>query len=147
MLTVQISPAFWFERLYSFTKMSVRLFEGKEHATSYWKYRISPSEELISKVLQFHTSNVRLLSWLLSIHSFACHICHFIYVWTYCTLYCIFSEKCIQWPGSRCWLWVRAGNIALSTTFYSCGGSRHQPSSTGDGEETYQQSKCLLQVL
>jgi len=42
--------------------MSARLFEGKEHAASYWKYRISPSEELISKVLQFHRSNVRPLS-------------------------------------------------------------------------------------
>ncbi|XP_067299989.1 putative methyltransferase DDB_G0268948 [Pseudorasbora parva] len=37
--------------------MAVRLFEGKEHAISYWKYRVSPSEELISKVLQFHRSN------------------------------------------------------------------------------------------
>ncbi|TRY97088.1 hypothetical protein DNTS_027278 [Danionella cerebrum] len=37
--------------------MAVRLFEGEEHAKSYWKYRISPSEELIGKVLQFHTRN------------------------------------------------------------------------------------------
>ncbi|KAF4109138.1 putative methyltransferase DDB_G0268948 [Onychostoma macrolepis] len=37
--------------------MAVRLFEDKEHANSYWKYRISPSEELIDKVLQFHRSN------------------------------------------------------------------------------------------
>ncbi|XP_056320843.1 putative methyltransferase DDB_G0268948 [Danio aesculapii] len=37
--------------------MAVRLFEGKEHANSYWKYRISPSEELIGKVLQFHRNN------------------------------------------------------------------------------------------
>ncbi|XP_050976086.1 putative methyltransferase DDB_G0268948 [Labeo rohita] len=37
--------------------MAVRLFEDKEHANSYWKYRISPSEELIGKVLQFHRSN------------------------------------------------------------------------------------------
>ncbi|XP_062406447.1 putative methyltransferase DDB_G0268948 [Sardina pilchardus] len=33
--------------------MSVRLFEGKEHALSYWKYRISPSEEIINKILVF----------------------------------------------------------------------------------------------
>ncbi|XP_076128506.1 putative methyltransferase DDB_G0268948 [Alosa pseudoharengus] len=33
--------------------MSVRLFEGKEHALSYWKYRISPSEEIINKILNF----------------------------------------------------------------------------------------------
>uniref|UniRef100_A0A671SY83 Zgc:162780 n=1 Tax=Sinocyclocheilus anshuiensis TaxID=1608454 RepID=A0A671SY83_9TELE len=37
--------------------MAVRLFEDREHANSYWKYRISPSEELIDKVLQFHRSN------------------------------------------------------------------------------------------
>lgn len=37
--------------------MAVRLFEGKEHASSYWKYRISPSEELIGKVMQFFMSN------------------------------------------------------------------------------------------
>nr|XP_055072301.1 putative methyltransferase DDB_G0268948 isoform X2 [Misgurnus anguillicaudatus] len=37
--------------------MAVRLFEGKEHASSYWKYRISPSEELISKIMQFLMSN------------------------------------------------------------------------------------------
>ncbi|XP_052422259.1 putative methyltransferase DDB_G0268948 [Carassius gibelio] len=37
--------------------MAVRLFEDKEHANSYWKYRISPSVELIDKVLQFHRSN------------------------------------------------------------------------------------------
>ncbi|XP_043105424.1 putative methyltransferase DDB_G0268948 [Puntigrus tetrazona] len=37
--------------------MAVRLFEDKEHANSYWKYRISPSEELIDNVLQFHRSN------------------------------------------------------------------------------------------
>ncbi|XP_012691046.1 putative methyltransferase DDB_G0268948 [Clupea harengus] len=33
--------------------MSVRLFEGKEHALYYWKYRISPSEEIINKILNF----------------------------------------------------------------------------------------------
>ncbi|XP_062406446.1 putative methyltransferase DDB_G0268948 [Sardina pilchardus] len=33
--------------------MSVRLFEGKEHALSYWKYRTSPSEEIIKKLLNF----------------------------------------------------------------------------------------------
>ncbi|XP_057192789.1 putative methyltransferase DDB_G0268948 isoform X1 [Triplophysa rosa] len=37
--------------------MAVRLFEGKEHASSYWKYRISPSQELISKIMQFLMSN------------------------------------------------------------------------------------------
>uniref|UniRef100_A0A9J8BI38 Zgc:162780 n=1 Tax=Cyprinus carpio carpio TaxID=630221 RepID=A0A9J8BI38_CYPCA len=37
--------------------MAVRLFEDEEHADSYWKYRISPSEELIDKVLHFHRSN------------------------------------------------------------------------------------------
>uniref|UniRef100_A0A3B4U8Q3 Zgc:162780 n=1 Tax=Seriola dumerili TaxID=41447 RepID=A0A3B4U8Q3_SERDU len=30
-----------------------RLFEGKEHAASYWKYRISPSDHLIQQVLDF----------------------------------------------------------------------------------------------
>ncbi|XP_076018044.1 putative methyltransferase DDB_G0268948 [Genypterus blacodes] len=33
--------------------MAHRLFEGKEHAASYWKYRISPSHHLIEKVLDF----------------------------------------------------------------------------------------------
>ncbi|KAK2839544.1 hypothetical protein Q5P01_013284 [Channa striata] len=33
--------------------MSHRLFEGKEHATSYRKYRISPSDQLIQRVLDF----------------------------------------------------------------------------------------------
>ncbi|XP_027879387.1 uncharacterized protein LOC114148360 [Xiphophorus couchianus] len=33
--------------------MTYRLFEGKEHAASYWKYRISPSDHLIQQVLDF----------------------------------------------------------------------------------------------
>ncbi|XP_051564713.1 putative methyltransferase DDB_G0268948 [Myxocyprinus asiaticus] len=37
--------------------MAVRLFDGKEHASLYGKYRISPSDELISKILQFLKRN------------------------------------------------------------------------------------------
>ncbi|XP_029386859.1 putative methyltransferase DDB_G0268948 [Echeneis naucrates] len=33
--------------------MAFRLFEGKEHAASYWRYRISPSHHLIQQVLDF----------------------------------------------------------------------------------------------
>uniref|UniRef100_A0A3B3Y3E8 Methyltransferase type 11 domain-containing protein n=1 Tax=Poecilia mexicana TaxID=48701 RepID=A0A3B3Y3E8_9TELE len=33
--------------------MTYRLFEGKEHAASYWKYRVSPSDHLIQQVLDF----------------------------------------------------------------------------------------------
>ncbi|KAM3849205.1 putative methyltransferase, partial [Diretmus argenteus] len=33
--------------------MAHRLFEGKEHAAAYWKYRISPSDHLIQQVLDF----------------------------------------------------------------------------------------------
>ncbi|KAA8593193.1 hypothetical protein FQN60_009309 [Etheostoma spectabile] len=33
--------------------MAYRLFEGKQHASSYWKHRISPSDELIRQVLDF----------------------------------------------------------------------------------------------
>uniref|UniRef100_UPI0037E8AD14 putative methyltransferase DDB_G0268948 n=1 Tax=Semicossyphus pulcher TaxID=241346 RepID=UPI0037E8AD14 len=33
--------------------MAYRLFEGKEQASSYWKYRISPSDHLIQQVLDF----------------------------------------------------------------------------------------------
>ncbi|KAK9537975.1 hypothetical protein VZT92_005542 [Zoarces viviparus] len=33
--------------------MAYRLYEGREHASSYWKYRISPSDHLIQKVLNF----------------------------------------------------------------------------------------------
>lgn len=33
--------------------MAHRLFEGKEHVSSYWKYRISPSDHLIQQVLDF----------------------------------------------------------------------------------------------
>ncbi|XP_038161021.1 putative methyltransferase DDB_G0268948 [Cyprinodon tularosa] len=33
--------------------MTYRLFEGKDHAASYWKYRISPSNHLIKEVLDF----------------------------------------------------------------------------------------------
>ncbi|KAM4609283.1 putative methyltransferase [Polymixia lowei] len=33
--------------------MAHRLFEGKEHAASYWKFRISPSNQLIQQVLDF----------------------------------------------------------------------------------------------
>ncbi|XP_044072022.1 putative methyltransferase DDB_G0268948 [Siniperca chuatsi] len=33
--------------------MAYRLFEGKKHASSYWKYRISPSDHLIQQVLDF----------------------------------------------------------------------------------------------
>uniref|UniRef100_A0A3B1JGU9 Zgc:162780 n=1 Tax=Astyanax mexicanus TaxID=7994 RepID=A0A3B1JGU9_ASTMX len=37
--------------------MAVRLFEGKEHASSYWRYRVAPSEELLNKVLGFLKRN------------------------------------------------------------------------------------------
>lgn len=33
--------------------MTHRLFEGREHAASYWKYRIAPSDQLIQQVLDF----------------------------------------------------------------------------------------------
>ncbi|KAL2082662.1 hypothetical protein ACEWY4_022480 [Coilia grayii] len=33
--------------------MSIRLFEGKEHALYYWKYRISPSQDIINIILTF----------------------------------------------------------------------------------------------
>ncbi|XP_041856971.1 putative methyltransferase DDB_G0268948 isoform X2 [Melanotaenia boesemani] len=33
--------------------MTCRLFEGKEHAASYWKYRVAPSDHLIQQVLDF----------------------------------------------------------------------------------------------
>ncbi|XP_017276111.1 putative methyltransferase DDB_G0268948 isoform X2 [Kryptolebias marmoratus] len=33
--------------------MAHRLFEGKEHAASYWKYRICPSDHLMQQVLDF----------------------------------------------------------------------------------------------
>ncbi|TMS06512.1 Putative methyltransferase [Larimichthys crocea] len=33
--------------------MTYRLFEDKEHASSYWKYRISPSDQLVQLVLDF----------------------------------------------------------------------------------------------
>ncbi|XP_053184997.1 putative methyltransferase DDB_G0268948 [Scomber japonicus] len=33
--------------------MAYRLFEGKDHAASYWKYRICPSDHLIQQVLDF----------------------------------------------------------------------------------------------
>ncbi|KAF6734281.1 putative methyltransferase [Oryzias melastigma] len=33
--------------------MTYRLFEGKDHAASYWKYRISPSDDLLQQVLGF----------------------------------------------------------------------------------------------
>ncbi|KAK2906296.1 putative methyltransferase DDB_G0268948 [Channa argus] len=33
--------------------MALRLFEGKEHAASYCKYRISPSDQLIQRVIDF----------------------------------------------------------------------------------------------
>ncbi|XP_030642963.1 putative methyltransferase DDB_G0268948 [Chanos chanos] len=37
--------------------MAVRLFEGKDHAYVYWKYRVSPSEELIGKIVEFTEKN------------------------------------------------------------------------------------------
>ncbi|XP_061143339.1 putative methyltransferase DDB_G0268948 [Syngnathus typhle] len=33
--------------------MAHRLFEGKAHAASYWKYRVSPSDQLIQHVITF----------------------------------------------------------------------------------------------
>ncbi|XP_023123989.2 uncharacterized protein YafE [Amphiprion ocellaris] len=33
--------------------MAHRLFEGKDHAASYWKYRISPSDHLMQQVFDF----------------------------------------------------------------------------------------------
>ncbi|KAI4898319.1 hypothetical protein NFI96_028566 [Prochilodus magdalenae] len=38
-------------------KMAVRLFEGKEHASLYLKYRMSPPEEIISRILAFLKTN------------------------------------------------------------------------------------------
>ncbi|KAL7881309.1 hypothetical protein AOLI_G00081570 [Acnodon oligacanthus] len=37
--------------------MAVRLFEGQEHASSYLKYRVTPPEELITKILTFLSSH------------------------------------------------------------------------------------------
>ncbi|CAN9497946.1 unnamed protein product [Ophioblennius macclurei] len=33
--------------------MAHRLFEGKQHAASYWKYRISPSDQLMQRLFDF----------------------------------------------------------------------------------------------
>lgn len=38
--------------------MAYRLFEGKDHASSYWRYRISPSDQLIQQVLDFLEKHV-----------------------------------------------------------------------------------------
>lgn len=38
--------------------MTYRLFEGKDHAASYWKYRISPSDDLLQQVLGFLEKHV-----------------------------------------------------------------------------------------
>lgn len=38
--------------------MAYRLFEGKQHASSYWKYRISPSGHLFQHVLDFLEKHV-----------------------------------------------------------------------------------------
>ncbi|XP_028819688.1 putative methyltransferase DDB_G0268948 [Denticeps clupeoides] len=46
--------------------MAVRLFEGREHVSNYWKYRICPSEELIGKVLTFLRRN-KDLPWELAV--------------------------------------------------------------------------------
>lgn len=40
--------------------MTYRLFEGKDHAVSYWKYRISPSGDLLQQVLGFLEKHVSL---------------------------------------------------------------------------------------
>uniref|UniRef100_A0A3B4YY36 Zgc:162780 n=1 Tax=Seriola lalandi dorsalis TaxID=1841481 RepID=A0A3B4YY36_SERLL len=42
--------------------MAYRLFEGKEHAASYCKYRISPSDHLIQQVLDFLEKQVRFIT-------------------------------------------------------------------------------------
>lgn len=39
--------------------MAHRMFESKEQAASYWKYRVAPSEELIQRVLGFLEKRVR----------------------------------------------------------------------------------------
>ncbi|XP_076857408.1 putative methyltransferase DDB_G0268948 [Brachyhypopomus gauderio] len=41
--------------------MAVRLFEAKEHASAYWKYRVSPSEKLTKNILTFFKKNSDLL--------------------------------------------------------------------------------------
>uniref|UniRef100_A0AAY5EP06 Methyltransferase type 11 domain-containing protein n=1 Tax=Electrophorus electricus TaxID=8005 RepID=A0AAY5EP06_ELEEL len=35
------------------------MFEAKEHTSAYWKYRISPSEELINNILTFFKINMQ----------------------------------------------------------------------------------------
>lgn len=42
-----------FSAVVQLSGMAHRLFEGKEHATSYWKYRVSPSAQLIEEVMSF----------------------------------------------------------------------------------------------
>uniref|UniRef100_A0A3P8SHF1 Zgc:162780 n=1 Tax=Amphiprion percula TaxID=161767 RepID=A0A3P8SHF1_AMPPE len=42
--------------------MAHRLFEGKDHAASYWKYRISPSDHLMQQVFDFLEKNVETLA-------------------------------------------------------------------------------------
>lgn len=48
-----------YETLQLNSAMTHRLFEGKEHAISYCKYRIAPPDQLIRKVLDFLEKRVR----------------------------------------------------------------------------------------
>ncbi|KAM8855278.1 putative methyltransferase [Spinachia spinachia] len=41
--------------------MAYRLYEGKEHARSYWKYRIAPTDHLIQQVLNFLEKHMALM--------------------------------------------------------------------------------------
>ena len=43
--------------------MAHRLFEGKEHAEAYLRFRVSPSDHLIQQVVDFVEKKVRLSTW------------------------------------------------------------------------------------
>lgn len=53
--------------------MAYRLFEGKQHASSYWRYRISPSDHLFQHVLDFLEKHVSVTNASRILSTVNCH--------------------------------------------------------------------------
>jgi hypothetical protein len=75
--------------------MAHRLFEGKEHATSYWKYRVSPSAQLIEEVMSFLKKKVGVTYMF---HRIQKTICLFLFS---CNMYSMSSNHIVTVCGCK----------------------------------------------
>lgn len=73
--------------------MSYRLFEGKDHASIYQKYRFTPPDELKKIILQYLDTKV----WLNTVYSeSAVHYVIIVHIGPFNTAFCLFGEQNCQ---------------------------------------------------